>query len=73
MKQHAQCRLANLVTGRPADSIGNRKAIFTLLFVFVLVMIRLPFAGANLWATVAAIPLWARTWPMVQRIRRVLQ
>ena len=53
--------VANLVTGRLADTIGNRKVIFTLLIALILVMVSLPFAGANLWATIIVISLWGAT------------
>ena len=50
--------VANLVTGRLSDSIGNRGVIFVLLILLVAVMASLPLAGANLWATIIAVAVW---------------
>ena len=58
--------VANLVTGRLADSIGNRRVIFTMLILLALVMAWLPLAGANLWTTVAAVSIWgAVAWGLL--------
>ena len=50
--------VANLVAGRLADSIGNRRVIFFMLTLLALVMASLSIAGANLWATFVATALW---------------
>jgi predicted MFS family arabinose efflux permease len=58
--------VANLVTGRLADSIGNRKVIFALLIVLALVMAWLPFASANIWTTAIAVAIWgAVAWGLL--------
>jgi predicted MFS family arabinose efflux permease len=49
---------ANLLAGRLIDVIGNRKVIFLLLTILVLVTALLPWASANLWAAAAAIAIW---------------
>jgi predicted MFS family arabinose efflux permease len=50
--------VANLVAGRLADSIGNRKVIFTMLVVLVLTMASLPWASTHIWTTVIAVSIW---------------
>jgi predicted MFS family arabinose efflux permease len=50
--------VTNLVAGRLADSIGNRRVIVVMLTVLALVMASLPFASGNLWATFAAVAIW---------------
>jgi predicted MFS family arabinose efflux permease len=58
--------VANLVTGRLADAIGNRKVILALLIVLTAVMAWLPSASANLWTTVIAIIVWgAAAWGLL--------
>jgi predicted MFS family arabinose efflux permease len=58
--------VANLVTGRLADSIGNRKVILALLIVLTAVMAWLPTAGANLWTTIIAVIVWgAAAWGLL--------
>ena len=58
--------VANLVTGRLADSIGNRRIIFVMLIVLVVVMATQPFASANLWATVISVAVWgAVAWGLL--------
>jgi predicted MFS family arabinose efflux permease len=50
--------VSNLVVGRLADSMGNRKLIFTMLIVLALVLASLPWAGATLWTAIPALILW---------------
>jgi predicted MFS family arabinose efflux permease len=50
--------VANLVSGRLADTIGNRRVIFAMLTILALVMTSLPLAGADLWTTFAAVAIW---------------
>jgi predicted MFS family arabinose efflux permease len=49
---------ANLLSGRLIDVIGNRKVIFLLLAILVIVTALLPWAGANLWTAAIAIAIW---------------
>jgi predicted MFS family arabinose efflux permease len=58
--------VANLVTGRLADSIGNRRVILVMLVVLALVMASLPLAGANIWTTFIAVAIWgAVAWGLL--------
>ncbi len=58
--------VANLVTGRLADSIGNRRLIFVMLIMLALVMASLPLAGANLWTTAVVVAIWgAVAWGLL--------
>ena len=58
--------VANLVAGRLADSIGNRRVILVMLVVLALVMAALPVAGASLAATVVAVAVWgAVAWGLL--------
>jgi predicted MFS family arabinose efflux permease len=50
--------VANLVAGRLADTIGNRRVIVVMLTILALVMASLPLAGADLWTTFAAVAIW---------------
>jgi predicted MFS family arabinose efflux permease len=50
--------VSNLVVGRLADSIGNRKLIFSMLVVLVLVLSSLGWAGASLWTAIPALIIW---------------
>ncbi len=58
--------VANLITGRLSDSIGNRKVIVALLVMLALVLAWLPFASANLWTTAIAVAIWgAVAWGLL--------
>jgi predicted MFS family arabinose efflux permease len=50
--------VANLITGRLSDVVGNHRVIFGMLIVLALVMAWLPFAGAHLWTTIVAVAIW---------------
>jgi predicted MFS family arabinose efflux permease len=50
--------VANLITGRLSDVVGNHKVIFGMLIVLALVMAWLPFAGAHLSTTIVAVAIW---------------
>jgi len=47
--------ISNLVTGRLADSIGDRKLIPALLIVLALVVATFSVTGATLWTTIPAL------------------
>ena len=58
--------VANLITGRLSDLIGNRKVIVALLIVLALVMAWLPWASANIWTTAIAVAIWgAAAWGLL--------
>ena len=58
--------VANLITGRLSNSIGNRKVIVALLVMLALVLAWLPFASANLWTTAIAVAIWgAVAWGLL--------
>ena len=50
--------VANLFVGRLADSIGNRKLIFTMLILLAAVLGSLSWAGAHLWTAIPALIVW---------------
>ena len=50
--------VANLFVGRLADSIGNRKLIFTMLILLAAVLFSLSWAGAHLWTAIPALIVW---------------
>jgi predicted MFS family arabinose efflux permease len=50
--------VSNLVVGRLADAIGNRKLIFTMLIVLAIVLGSLSWAGATLWTAIPALIVW---------------
>jgi predicted MFS family arabinose efflux permease len=50
--------LSNLVVGRLADSMGNRKLIFSMLAVLILVLASLSWTGASLWLAIPAMIVW---------------
>lgn len=50
--------IANLFVGRLADSMGNRKLIFTMLIVLAAVLASLSWAGASLWTAIPALIIW---------------
>ena len=58
--------VANLVTGRLVDSIGNRRVIFIMLTILVAVMASQPLASTNLWMTVVSVAIWgAVAWGLL--------
>lgn len=58
--------IANLVTGRLADAIGNRRVIATLLAALAVVMAVLPLASASLPLTILGVIAWgAFAWGML--------
>ena len=50
--------VANLFVGRLADSIGNRKLIFTMLILLAAVLGSLSWAGAHLRTAIPALIVW---------------
>jgi len=50
--------VSNLVVGRLADLMGNRRLILAMLIVLVLVLASLPWAGATLWTAIPALIIW---------------
>ena len=50
--------VANLMTGRLSDAIGNRRVILAGLLILIATMAWLPYASANLWTTAIAVALW---------------
>jgi predicted MFS family arabinose efflux permease len=48
----------NLFVGRLIDSIGNRRAIVTMLVILAAVLATLQWSGAHLWTTVIALAVW---------------
>ncbi|MFT3696436.1 MAG: MFS transporter [Kofleriaceae bacterium] len=58
--------VANLVTGRLADKIGNRRVITTLLVALTAVMVMLPFTSGNLALSFIGVALWgAFAWGLL--------
>jgi predicted MFS family arabinose efflux permease len=50
--------LCNLVVGRLADSMGNRRLIFGMLIVLALVLTSLSWASSTLWLAIPALIIW---------------
>lgn len=50
--------LANFLSSRLIDAIGNRKVIFLLLTVQVVVTALLPWPGGQPWSAALAIAIW---------------
>lgn len=50
--------VVNLLAGRLADTIGNRKVILGGLIVLAVVMACLPLASAHIWSTAIAVIVW---------------
>ncbi len=50
--------VSNLIVGRLADQMGNRKLIVIGLIVLVLVLGSLSWAGGSLWTAVPALVIW---------------
>ncbi|HEX7750310.1 MAG TPA: MFS transporter [Bordetella sp.] len=48
----------NLFVGRLIDSIGNRRAIVTMLVILAAVLATLQWSGAHLWTTAIALAVW---------------
>ncbi|WP_336488391.1 MFS transporter [Methylobacterium nigriterrae] len=58
--------VANLVAGRLADAVGNRRVILAGLVILIAVMAWLPTAGANLGMTAVAVAVWgAVAWGLL--------
>lgn len=58
--------VANLVTGRLADVVGNRRVILAGLVILIAVMAWLPYAGASLPMTAIAVAIWgAVAWGLL--------
>lgn len=58
--------VANLVTGRLSDVIGNRRVILAGLVILIADMAWLPTASAHLWTTVIAVAVWgAVAWGLL--------
>jgi predicted MFS family arabinose efflux permease len=65
--------VSNLVVGRLADSIGDRKLIFTMLLVLMLVVATVSWTGASLWTTVPALIVYgAFSWGLLAPQQRRL-
>jgi predicted MFS family arabinose efflux permease len=50
--------LANLMSGRLIDKIGDRKVIVTMLAGLVVDGLLMPWSGANIWTAALAIAVW---------------
>lgn len=50
--------VCNLIVGRLADSIGNRKLIVTMLILLAVVLASIPWAGATLWTAIPTLLIW---------------
>lgn len=50
--------LCNLVVGRLADSMGNRRLILSMLVVLALVLASLSWASSTLWLAIPALIIW---------------
>jgi predicted MFS family arabinose efflux permease len=65
--------VSNLVVGRLADSIGDRKLIFTMLLVLTVVVATVSWTGATLWTTVPALVVYgAFSWGLLAPQQRRL-
>lgn len=65
--------VSNLVVGRLADSIGDRKLIFAMLIILTLVVATVSWTGASLWTTVPALILYgAFSWGLLAPQQRRL-
>ena len=64
---------SNLIVGRLADSIGDRKLIFNMLVVLMLVVATVSWTGASLWTTVPALIVYgAFSWGLLAPQQRRL-
>jgi predicted MFS family arabinose efflux permease len=50
--------VCNLIVGRLADSIGNRKLIVTMLILLAVILASIPWAGATLWTAIPTLLIW---------------
>ena len=50
--------VCNLIVGRLADSIGNRKLIVTMLVLLAVDLASIPWAGATLWTAIPTLLIW---------------
>jgi predicted MFS family arabinose efflux permease len=65
--------VSNLVVGRLADSIGDRKLIFGMLLILTLVVGSVSWTGSDLWTTVPALILYgAFSWGVLAPQQRRL-
>ena len=65
--------VSNLVVGRLADSIGDRKLIFGMLLILTLVVGSVSWTGSGLWTTVPALILYgAFSWGVLAPQQRRL-
>lgn len=65
--------VSNLVSGRLADSIGDRRLILTMLGVLTLVVATFSWTGANLWTAIPALIVYgAVSWGLLAPQQRRL-
>jgi predicted MFS family arabinose efflux permease len=65
--------ISNLVVGRLADAIGDRKLIFAMLVVLLLVVVTFSWTGASLWTTIPALIVYgAVSWGLLAPQQRRL-
>jgi len=65
--------VSNLVSGRLADSIGDRKLILAMLVILTLVVATFSWTGASLWTTIPALIVYgAVSWGLLAPQQRRL-
>jgi len=65
--------ISNLVSGRLADSVGDRKLILAMLAVLTLVVATFSWTGASLWTTIPALIVYgAVSWGLLAPQQRRL-
>jgi predicted MFS family arabinose efflux permease len=65
--------VSNLISGRLADSIGDRKLILAMLLVLTLVVATFSWTGATLWTTIPALIVYgAVSWGLLAPQQRRL-
>ena len=65
--------VSNLVSGRLADSFGDRKLILAMLVVLTLVVATFSWTGASLWTTIPALIVYgAVSWGLLAPQQRRL-